>query len=118
MTDLIVCLSSGENSWAHVGRLIKEQDWDKIFVITNDFGRNNFKVDKDIEFISVDFQKPVFELIEDIKKRLLGKVADFEIALNLVSGGGKEHMAILSALLKLGIGIRLMAVTKDGVKEL
>jgi len=40
------------------------------------------------------------------------------VALNLVSGNGKEHMAILSALLKLGIGVRLMAVTKDGVREL
>jgi len=27
-------------------------------------------------------------------------------------------MAILSALLKLGIGIRLMALTKEGIEEL
>ena len=41
-----------------------------------------------------------------------------EVAVNIVSGNGKEHMAIISALLKLGVGIRLMAVTKDGVREL
>lgn len=118
MTDLIACLSSGEKSRAHVERLVKEQDWNSIFLITTDFGRKNFKADKKVEFVVVDFQKPVFQLIEDIRKGLQGKINDFEVALNLVSGNGKEHMAILSALLKLGIGIRLMAVTKDGVREL
>ena len=118
MTDLVACLSSGGKSWAHVERLIKEENWEKIFLITNDFGKKNFKSEKNIEFIVVDFQKPVFELIEDIKNGLKGKIADLEVALNIVSGNGKEHMAILSALLKLGVGIRLIAVTKDGVKEL
>ena len=118
MTDLVACLSSGEKSWGHVARLIKEKDWRKVFLITNDFGKNNFKAEKQVEFIVVDFQKPVFLLIEDIRKGLNGKIADLEVALNIVSGNGKEHMAILSALLKLGVGVRLMAVTKDGVREL
>lgn len=118
MTDLVACLSSGEKSWGHVARLIKEENWKNIFLITNEFGKNNFKPEKNVEFIIVDFQKPVFELIEDIKKGLRGKITDLEVALNIVSGSGKEHMAILSALLKLGVGVRLMAVTKDGVKEL
>jgi len=118
MTDLVACLSSGEKSWVHIARLIKEQEWKRIFLITNDFGKKNFKADKDVEFIVVDAQKPVFYLIEDIKNGLKGKITDLEVALNLVSGNGKEHMAILSALLKLGVGIRLMAVTKEGIKEL
>ena len=118
MTDLVACLSSGEKSWAHVSRLVKEQDWKKIFLITNDAGKQNFKSEKNVEFVVVDFQKPVSELIEDIRKTLSGKLTDLEVALNIVSGSGKEHMAILSALLKLGVGLRLMAVTKDGIKEL
>ena len=77
-----------------------------------------FKAEKNAEFVVVDFKKPVFELIEDIRKSLIGKITDLEVALNIVSGTGKEHMAILSALLKLGVGVRLMAVTKDGVREL
>ena len=118
MTDLIACVSTPEKSWAHIERLINEQDWSKIFLITNDAGRKNFKPEKKVDFVIVDFQKPVFELIDDIKNGLKGKISDFEVALNLVSGAGKDHMAILSALLKLGVGVRLMAVTKDGVKEL
>ena len=118
MTDLVACLSPEEKNWAHVIRLIKEQDWKNVFLVTNDFGKKNFKSEKKVEFVVVDFKKPVFELIEDIKKGLKGKITDLEVALNLVSGNGKEHMAILSALLKLGVGVRLIAVTKDGVKEL
>ena len=118
MTDLVACLLAGEKSWAHVSRLIKEQNWKRIFLIADDYGKKNFKTEKNVEFIVVDSKKPVFELIEDIRKGLKGKITDLEIALNIVSGTGKEHMAILSALLKLGVGIRLMAVTKDGVREL
>ena len=117
MTDLIACLS-GDKSLAHVARLIKDIEWDNIFLIADETGKRNFKANKDVNFITVDFQKPVFELIKDIQKGLDGKITDLEVALNLVSGTGKEHMAILSALLKLGVGIRLMAVTKEGVKEL
>ena len=118
MTDLIACLSLGEKSQSHVSRLINDMDWSNIFIITNEIKKNNFNSDKNVEFIVVDSKKPVFELIEDIKNGLKGKITDLEVALNIVSGTGKEHMAILSALLKLGVGVRLMAVTKDGVREL
>jgi hypothetical protein len=49
---------------------------------------------------------------------LKDKIKGTEVALNLVSGTGKEHMAILAALLKLGVGIRLVALTKEGFKEI
>ncbi len=118
MTDLVACLSSGEKSWGHIERLIKEQNWNNILLITNENGKKNFKCEKEVKFVVVDFQKPVFGLIDDIQKGLSGRITDLEVALNLVSGNGKEHMAILSALLKLGVGVRLVAVTKDGIREL
>jgi len=40
------------------------------------------------------------------------------VGVNFISGAGKEHMALVSALMKLGVGFRLMASTMDGVKEL
>ena len=118
MTELVACLSPEEKSWAHISRLINGQDWKNIFLITEDLGKKNFKSEKRVEFVVVDFKQPVFELIESIRKGLGNKITDLEVALNLVSGNGKEHMAILSALLKLGVGVRLMAVTKEGIREL
>ena len=57
------------------------------------------------------------DLIEDLKTALKDKVKMMETAVNIISGEGKEHIALLSALLKIGVGIRLVALTKEGIKE-
>ena len=57
-------------------------------------------------------------IISEIKNELNGKLSITDVALNLASGTGKEHMAILSALLQLGVGIRLIGVTKEGIQEI
>ena len=44
-------------------------------------------------------------------------VAGMEVAVSLASGDGKEHMAMISALLKLPIGVKFVALTKEGVAE-
>lgn len=118
MAVLVACLSSGKGTWGHVIRLIEGQEWDKVILITNDFGKQNFKCQKDVELVVFDMQKPVKELIKDIVKELRNKLGFGDVALNLVSGSGKEHMAIFSALIKLGVGIRLIALTRDGVGEI
>ncbi|MBL7054381.1 hypothetical protein ISS05_01335 [Candidatus Woesearchaeota archaeon] len=117
MTELIVCLSSGKGSWNYIARLIKEESWDNVFLITNDFGKENFKADN-AQFIVVDFKKPAVELIKDIQQQLKGKIKAIEVAINLISGNGKEHMVIISALLKLGLAIRLVVVGESGVTEI
>lgn len=118
MTDLVACLSTGKGTWGNVGRVIDEGEWENIFLITNDFGKENFSNDKKCELIVIDPRKPMPEVIENIKKGLEGKVKDTEVALNIISGSGKEHMAMMSAIMKLGLGFRLMALTTDGIKEL
>lgn len=118
MTDLIACLSTGKGTWGHVSRLIVDQDWGKIFLITNDFGKENFKPEKEVEYIVIESRQPIVDLTEQIKEQLKGKISDTEVALNLASGTGKEHMAVLSAIMKSGLGFRFVALTKDGVKEI
>lgn len=117
MTSLIACLSSGKGTWAHVDKLINDQEWDSIFLITNDFGVQNFKPEKQVNYILINPDKFLSKIVEDIKNQLQGKIKDLEVAVNLISGTGKEHMAIISALTKLGLGIRLIALTPDGIKE-
>ena len=118
MTSLIAVLSTGKGTWAHVEKVIQEKEWDNIFLITNDFGVKNFKPQKKVDYILIDSNKFLPEMVEDIKKQLENKIPDTEVALNFVSGNGKEHMAVMSALLKLGLGIRLVALTTKGVKEI
>jgi hypothetical protein len=66
-----------------------------------------------------DFSKPVEELFGDIfvaLKKAFGndKMVDLDIAVNITSGQGKEHTALLSALIKLGYGIRLVDIDAGG----
>ena len=118
MTSLIACLSTGKGTWGHVSRLINDGQWDKIFLITNDFGKENFSNEKKAEMIVVDSRIGLEELRENIKSQLTGKINDTEVAVNIISGEGKEHMALMSAILQLGLGMRFMALTKDGIKEI
>lgn len=114
MTDFIACLSSGKGTWQYIKQLIEKENWENIYLITDSFGKDNFRSEKKVIFILTDSRQPIKTLTEEIKKQLQGKIKDFEIALNLVSGNGKEHMALLSALLKLGLAIRLVTLTKEG----
>jgi hypothetical protein len=118
MTDLIACLSVGKGTWGHVARLIEEQEWSKVYLIANNLAKEKFSIKSNTEFIIVDSEKPLVELSEDIRKALYGRISDMEVAINLISGTGKEHMAILSAVLKLGLGVRMIALTKEGIKEI
>jgi len=118
MTDLIACLSESEKGKLHVQKLIEGNDWDNIFLVTTKDCSNNFKCSKNANFVIIDVQASASEIIKQIQSQLNGKLNDLEVALNIVCGTGKEHMALLSSLLKMGMGIRLMAVTKEGISEI
>ena len=116
MPTLIACLSTGKGTWAEVNRLIQVGNWNKVFLITNAFGAENFRnKSENTELVVVDSDnKSVVELVDDIKKNLDGKISDFEVALNFVSGSGKEHMAMLEAMLELGLNFMIVTVNSRG----
>ena len=117
-TELIACLSTGTGTWGHVNRLIQEDKWDKIILITNEYGKENFNKNEKTEFLVVNPNQGIKELKDDIYNKLKEKIKNTEVIINFISGSGKEHMALISALLKLGLGIRLAAITKDGMEEI
>lgn len=118
MTSLIACLGSGKGTWQHLNKVIEEKDWENIYILTDDFGVKNFQPKKPVDYIIIDHDLYLEPLTKDIQEKLKDKIKDFEIGLNMISGTGKEHMAIISALTKLGLGIRLVALTPKGVKEI
>lgn len=118
MTELIACLSTGKGTWGHVNRLISDGTWDKVILITNEYGNENFQKNDKTDLICVDLNQGIRELRDEMGEKLKGKIKSSEVGLNVVSGTGKEHMALLSALLRLGVGIRLVALTKDGIEEI
>jgi hypothetical protein len=116
--ELVALLSKGEGSWAQVSGLIKYGEWDKIVIVGNDFAKDNFKHEKNFEFIKVDLNQKIKELRDDLSQKLKGKFQDLEVAVSIASGEGKEHMALISALINLPVGIRFAALTKEGIIDL
>ena len=121
MTELIACLGAGKGTWNEVARLIAAESWTNILLITNDFGKENFTqrypAVKAQPIIVNDFATPA-QLVETLQKALSGKIRDPEVAVNLESGSGNVHMALITALLKLGLGIRFVVPSDTGAQEL
>src|SRR3989344_1557949 len=120
MPTLIACLSTGKGTWSEVNRIIQSQEWSKVFLITNQFGKENYTPGKNTELVLVESfpDTPTTIITDQIKKQLKDKIADFEVALNFASGSGKEHMALLEAVLQLGLNFRLITLNKNNVEVL
>ena len=111
--ELIALVSSGKGSWGQVAGVIKNNDWENIILVGDDFAKG-FSVEKNFDFIEIK-SGSLIELKDQIMKKLQGKIKGTEVALSIASGNGKEHMALISALLSLPVGIRFTALTKDGL---
>lgn len=116
MTELVALLSMGKGTWSEVARLIKSQEWEKVFLLTNEFG-SRFRGGENVELLVVDFTKDIGALRDEMRAKLDGKIKGLEVAVNLASGEGKEHMALLSVLMRLGVGFRIVTVTEKGCEE-
>jgi len=115
--ELIVLLSTGKGTWAQVSGLMKYGEWENIIVVGGEFAKD-FKHEKKFEFIKVDLSKKIKDLKDEFAQKLKGKIQGMEVALSIASGDGKEHMALVSALINLPVGVRFAALTKEGVIDL
>ncbi len=111
--ELICFLGSGEGTWGQVAGVINKGEWESIILVGTDFARK-FDSQKDFEFIEVK-STGLLELKDEIMNKLKGKIRGTEVALSIASGNGKEHMALISAILSLPAGIRFTALTKEGI---
>jgi hypothetical protein len=113
--ELVAYLGRNRESWGQVSALINKTKWDKV-VIVKEKNTDEFPIEVN-ETIKVDCDQPITllktEMMDKLKSKLSG---EFEVALSIASGNGKEHMAIISALLNIPVGVRLVAYTKDGVE--
>jgi len=115
--ELVCLLSSGQGTWAQVSGLMKYGEWDKVILIGDEFAKQ-FTHEKKFEFIKVNLSQPVKALRDDLMEKLKGKFSGLEVSLSIASGDGKEHMALVSALINLPMGVRFTALTKEGIIEL
>ncbi|MBU4241712.1 MAG: hypothetical protein KKF52_00625, partial [Nanoarchaeota archaeon] len=84
--------------------------------ITNLFGAQNFRAEKKVNFIILDLNLDIQAIKDSIFNELKDKLK-LDVALNMHSGSGKEHLALISALLKTGVGIRFVAMKNKEMIE-
>lgn len=114
--DLVAYVGNDKENWGQITALINHMECDKVVLITTE-NTKTFPVTSKCEVIEVDASKPLLELKKTLMEKIKQKIGlDFEVALSLASGTGKEHMALISALLSIPVGIRLVVYTKQGVE--
>ena len=122
MAYLVACLSSGKGTWAQVYRLIEKERWEKVILITNEFGREKFERKPGTTLVTIDSSVTAArmkDLLVAALKPLMKDLSGFsDVAVNISSGSGKEHMAVLSSLMAIGVGFRLIDLQDDRIIEL
>jgi 5S rRNA maturation endonuclease (ribonuclease M5) len=118
MTDLVACLSTGKGTWTGVLKLVNKSDFEKVFLVINAWTKENLKLKKDnVCLITIDSDDKTSAIRDTITQQLDGKITGFEVAVNLDSGTGKEHTAIITALIQLGFALRFVVAEGDEVEE-
>jgi hypothetical protein len=113
MVELVALLSKGEGTWAQVAGIVKRGEWENVILVGGDFAKQ-FKLDTPHEFIEISSSRLV-DMKNEMYEKLKNKIKGTEVALSIASGDGKEHMALISALLSIPVGVRFTALTKEGI---
>ena len=114
--NLICFQGHDKENWAQLNALIKRGTWDKILIVKNK-ETESFTESENCIVLEINSNSPILELKDEIRQKLKAAIGrDFEVALSIASGNGKEHMALISALLSIPMGIRFIAYTKNGIE--
>jgi hypothetical protein len=79
--EFVGLLSSGKGTWGQVIGLIKREEWDKIILVGDSYAKKRIvtwdlqkTINKNIEFVEIDFDRRIADCIEEIKKKLKDRI--------------------------------------------
>jgi len=114
--EIVIFLGNDKENWGQISGLINNSQWEKIIFVKSKDAEDFPLENENVEKIEINTKKPLIELKQEIIDKMKKKIGEFEVALSIASGNGKEHMALISALLSIPVGIRLVVFTKNGVE--
>jgi hypothetical protein len=119
MTDLVACLGAGKGTWTNVLKLAARPEFEKVHLIVNDWTKSTLRMENPkISLVVIDAEAKASSIRESIISQMKGKMNCFEVAVNLDSGTGKEHTALLTALMRLGLAFRFVVLEDEKIEEL
>ena len=112
--EFVAFIGKDKENWGQILTIIKRMNPEKAILVKNseikDFPEGNYDI------INVNSSKPLIELKEEIITKLRKYLStEFEVALSLASGNGKEHMALIASLINIPVGIKLVVFTQNGL---
>ncbi|MFH0906073.1 MAG: hypothetical protein V1824_01930 [archaeon] len=113
MKTFLGVLSTGKGTWGQVGHIIDNSDYEKVYLISNEWAHDKFKCSKPINWVFVDPRKGFSEILEDLEKQWPKEIK--EVDLNIHSGSGKEHCAILAALINKKVKFNIVTINANGI---
>jgi hypothetical protein len=113
--ELVAFLGNDKETWGQISGLINHGEWEKIILVKSK-SADDYDSPKESELVIVDTSKPLVDLKGELVTKLKDKFSGLDAHVSIASGTGKEHMALISALLSIPVGIRLVVFTKKGVE--
>ena len=114
--DLVAFLGTDKENLGQITALINRGEWDQVVLVKNK-ETPELAASKSYKTISINALADLISLKQEMQEKLKRELGNsFEVALSLASGTGKEHMALISALLSIPVGIKITAFTKKGIE--
>jgi hypothetical protein len=116
--EFVCFIGSDEKNWGQIKALLNRLEYDKAVLVV-DKEIMGFPENEKCKVVKVNAGAGLLDLKKEIMEKTKSLLSgDFEVSLSLASGNGKEHMALVGAMLSLPVGVRLVAFTKEGIKWL
>jgi hypothetical protein len=114
--ELVAFVGNDKENWGQISALVKRGMWDKTILVRNKDVKDFPRLPRS-EFLDIDSSKSLIDIKKELTDKLgkkLGK--EFEVALSIASGNGKEHIALISSLLSIPVGVKFAVFTKTGIE--
>jgi hypothetical protein len=115
MNIFLGVLSTGKGTWGQVAHIIDNVDYDKVYLISNEWAQDKFNCSKPINWLIIDPRKGFSEIVDDLKEQWPKDLK--EIDLNIHSGSGKEHSAIIAILTEKKIKFNIITINAQGIQK-
>jgi hypothetical protein len=115
MNVFLGVLSTGKGTWGQVAHIIDNKDYDKVYLVSNEWAQDKFNCTKTINWIIIDPRKGFSEIMDDLEKQWPTDIQ--EIDLNIHSGSGKEHSAILALLNQKKVKYSIITINAEGIQK-
>jgi len=106
-------LSVGKGTWGQVAHIIDNSEYDDVYLISNEWAQDKFNCSKKVNWIIIDPRKGFSEIIADLERQWPKDTG--EVELNIHSGSGKEHSAILAILQQKKIKFKIVTINASGI---